>query len=109
MLRFDKMTVKAQEAMQESQEIAARHEQQEITPLHLLSALVAQTDGVVPSLLTRLGVRTETLSAELERELGRLPKVQGFSQQTMGRALNDTLEQSVREADKFKDEYISTE
>ena len=109
MLRFDKMTVKAQEALQESQEIAARHEQQEIAPLHLLSALVGQTDGVVPSLLTRLGVRTEALSVEIERELGRLPKVQGFSQQTMGRALNDVLEQSFKEADKFKDDYVSTE
>jgi ATP-dependent Clp protease ATP-binding subunit ClpB len=109
MLRFDKMTVKAQEALQESQEIAARHEQQEIAPLHLLSALVAQADGVVPSLLTRLGVRTEALAGEIERELGRLPKVQAFSQQTMGRALNDVLEQAVKEADKFKDEYVSTE
>jgi ATP-dependent Clp protease ATP-binding subunit ClpB len=109
MLRFDKMTVKAQEALQEAQEIAARHEQQEIAPLHLLSALVAQTDGVVPSLLARLGVRSEMLSAEIERELGRLPKVQGFSQQNMGRALNDVLEQAFKEADKFKDEYVSTE
>ncbi len=109
MLRFDKMTVKAQEALQESQEIAARHEQQEIAPLHLLSALASQTDGVVPSLLARLGVRTEALSVEIEREVGRLPKVQGFSQQTMGRALNDVLEQSFKEADKFKDEYVSTE
>jgi len=109
MLRFDKMTVKAQEALQESQEIAARHEQQEIAPLHLLSALVAQTGGVVPSLLARLGVRTETLASEIERELGRVPKVEGFSQQTMGRALNDVLEQAFQEADKFKDEYVSTE
>jgi ATP-dependent Clp protease ATP-binding subunit ClpB len=109
MLRFDKMTVKAQEALQESQEIAARHEQQEIAPLHLLSALVAQTDGVVPSLLARLGVRTDALTNEIERELGRLPKVQGFSQQNMGRALNDVLEQAFKEADKFKDEYVSTE
>src|SRR5438105_14402222 len=109
MLRFDKMTVKAQEALQESQEIAARHEQQEIAPLHLLSALVAQADGVVPSLLTRLGVRTEALAGEIERELGRLPKVQGFSQQTMGRALNDVLEQAFKEADRFKDDYVSTE
>ena len=103
------MTVKAQEALQEAQEIAARHEQQEIAPLHLLSALVAQTDGVVPSLLARLGARSETLTAEIERELGRLPKVQGFSQQNMGRALNDVLEQAFKEADKFKDEYVSTE
>jgi len=109
MLRFDKMTVKAQEALQESQEIAARHEQQEIAPLHLLSALVAQADGVVPSLLTRLGVRAEALAGDIERELGRLPKVQGFSQQTMGRALNDVLEQAFKEADRFKDEYVSTE
>jgi ATP-dependent Clp protease ATP-binding subunit ClpB len=109
MLRFDKMTVKAQEALQESQEIAARHEQQEIAPLHLLSALVGQTDGVVPSLLGRLGVRAEGLAPEIERELGRLPKVQGFSQQNMGRALNDVLEQAFKEADKFKDDYVSTE
>jgi len=109
MLRLDKMTVKAQEALQEAQEIAARHEQQEIAPLHLLSALVAQADGVVPSLLTRLGIRTEALAGEIERELGRLSKVQGFSQQTMGRALNDVLELAFKEADKFKDEYVSTE
>ena len=109
MLRLDKMTVKAQEALQESQEIAARHEQQEIAPLHLLSALVAQTDGVVPSLLERLGVRSATLEGEIDRELNRLPKVQGFSQQTMGRALNDVLEQAQKEADKFKDDYVSTE
>ncbi len=109
MLRFDKMTVKAQEALQASQEIAARHEQQEIAPLHVLTALVAQADGVVPSLLTRLGVRTEALASEIERELGRLPKVHGFSQQTMGRTLNDVLEQAFKEADKFKDDYVSTE
>jgi len=109
MLRFDKMTVKAQESLQESQEIAARHEQQEIAPLHLLGALVAQTDGVVPSLLARLGVRTDALTNEIERELGRLPKVQGFSQQNMGRALNDVLELAFKEADRFTDEYVSTE
>src|SRR5262249_25339887 len=109
MLRFEKMTVKAQEALQDGQEIATRNEQQEIAPLHLLSALVAQTDGVVPSLLARLGVHSQTLASEIERELGRLPKVQGFSQQTMGRALNDVLELAFKEADKFKDDYVSTE
>jgi len=58
MLRFDKMTVKAQEAVQESQEIAARHENQAIEPLHLLVALVEQKDGVVPPLLARLAFAT---------------------------------------------------
>src|SRR5438874_7731951 len=109
MLRFEKMTVKAQEAVQAAQEVAAQRENQQIEPIHLLAALVTQVDGVVPPLLARLGVRTETLSQEIEREIGRLPKVQGFAQQHMGRALNDVLEGAFKEADNFKDEYVSTE
>jgi len=109
MLRFEKMTVKAQEAVQESQEVAARHENQAIEPLHLLAALVEQKDGVVPPLLARLGIRSELLMQDLDREIGRLPKVQGFGQHNMSRALNDVLEASFDEAEKFKDEYVSTE
>jgi len=109
MLRFEKMTVKAQEAVQGSQEIAARHENQAIEPLHLLVALVEQKDGVVPPLLARLGIRSELLMQDLDREISRLPKVQGFGQHNMSRALNDVLEASFDEAEKFKDEYVSTE
>src|SRR5277367_2591122 len=109
MLCFDKMTVKAQEALQQAQEIAARHQNQAVEPLHLLSALILQPDGVVPSLLTRLGIRSEALTQDLDRELARLPKVQGFAQQNLSRALNDVLERSFEEATKFKDEYVSTE
>ncbi len=109
MVRFEKLTVKAQEALEDAQEVAARHENQEITPLHLLAALANQADGVVPPLLARLGIRQEVLSNDVERELGRLPKVQGFSEQRTGRALNDALERAFKEADKFKDEYVSTE
>jgi len=109
MVRFEKLTVKAQEALEDAQEVAARHENQEITPLHLLAALANQADGVVPPLLARLGIRQDVLSNDVERELGRLPKVQGFSEQRTGRALNDALERAFKEADKFKDEYVSTE
>ena len=109
MLRFDKMTVKAQEAVQSAQEIAASHENQQIEPVHLLGALAAQTDGVVPPLLGRLGIHSEALSQEIEREIAELPKVQGFSQQHMGRPMNDVLERAFKEADNFKDEYVSTE
>jgi len=108
-LRFDKMTVKAQEAVQESQEIAARHQNQLIEPLHLLVALVEQKDGVVPPLLARLGIRNELLMQDVDREISRLPKVQGFGQHNMSRALNDVLERTFDEAEKFKDEYVSTE
>ena len=94
MLRFEKMTVKAQEAVQGAQEVAARHENQQIEPIHLLSALVAQADGVVPPLLARLGVHTEGLAQEIERHIARLPKVQGFAELHMGRPLSDVLEQA---------------
>src|SRR6266849_1143698 len=109
MLRFEKMTVKAQEAVQSAQEVAARRENQQIEPVHLLAALAAQADGVVPPLLARLGVRTEALSQEIDREIGRLPKVHGFAQQHMGRPLNEVLERAFKEADRSKDEYVSSE
>src|SRR6202795_3402306 len=109
MLRFEKMTVKAQEAVQSAQEIAASHENQQIEPIHLLAALVAQDGGVVPPLVTKLGIRPEVLSQEIEREISRLPKVQGFGQQHMGTAVNRVLERAFKEAENFKDEYVSTE
>jgi ATP-dependent Clp protease ATP-binding subunit ClpB len=108
-LRFEKLTVKAQEALQNAQEIAARHENQQVESVHLLSALVSQADGVVPPLLARLGIRPEVLTQEIEREIGRLPKVSGFGQQHLGRGLNDALERAFKEAERFKDEYVSTE
>ena len=109
MLRFEKMTVKAQEAVQNAQEFAARAENQQIEPVHLLASLVAQADGVVPPLLARLGVSKDLLAQEITREIARLPKVQGFGQQHMGRAANDVLERAFREAENFKDDYVSTE
>jgi ATP-dependent Clp protease ATP-binding subunit ClpB len=109
MLRFDKMTVKAQEVLQQAQEVAASHQNQAVEPIHLLAALVQQADGVVPPLLARLGIRQELLTQDVEREIERLPKVQGFAQQNLGRALNEVLERAFEEATKFKDEYVSTE
>jgi ATP-dependent Clp protease ATP-binding subunit ClpB len=109
MLRFEKMTVKAQDALQSAKDVAANHENQQIEPVHLLAAMVAQPDGVVSPLLARLGIRSELLTQELEREIGRLPKVTGFAQQNMSRALNEVLERAFKEAENFKDEYVSTE
>ena len=109
MLRYDKLTVKAQEALQEAQDIAGKAGQQQIEPLHLLAALVGQQDGVVPPLLNRLGVRPESVEAEIEAQLSRLPKVSGVSQQYLGNAANEVLEAAFDEAEKFKDEYVSAE
>jgi ATP-dependent Clp protease ATP-binding subunit ClpB len=109
MFRFDKLTLKAQEAVQSAQEIAARHDHQQIEPLHLLAALVAQHDGIVPPLLSRLGVRPETLAGEIEAWFARLPKVTGVAQQQLSPASNKVLEGAFVEAEQFKDEYVSAE
>jgi ATP-dependent Clp protease ATP-binding subunit ClpB len=109
MLRFDKLTVKAQEALQAAQEMGARSGQQQIEPLHLLWALVAQGDGVVPPLLEKLGVAPARLAAEIEKQIERLPKVSGVSEQFLSRSSNDVLQRAFDEAQRLKDEYVSTE
>ena len=109
MLRFDKLTVKAQEALQAAQEMGARSGQQQIEPLHLLWALIAQGDGVVPPLLEKLGAPPAALASEIEKQIERLPKVSGVSQQYLSQASNDVLERAFDEAQRLKDEYVSTE
>lgn len=71
-IRFDKLTRKAQQALQDAQEQAARRSHQELTGLHLLAALLAQSDGIVLPLLAKLGARPERIAAEVERALQRL-------------------------------------
>jgi ATP-dependent Clp protease ATP-binding subunit ClpB len=109
MLRFDKLTVKAQEALQAAQEMGGRSGQQQIEPLHLLWALIAQGDGVVPPLLEKLGVSPTRLAADVEKQIERLPKVSGVSEQYLSPATNQVLERAFDEAQRLKDEYVSTE
>src|SRR5579862_2929125 len=109
MLRFDKLTVKAQEALQAAQEFGGRSGQQQIEPLHLLWALVAQGDGVVPPLLEKLGVSPARIASEIDQQVERLPKVSGVSQQYLSNATNDVLSRAFDEAQSLKDEYVSTE
>ena len=109
MLRLDKLTVKAQEALTAAQEFGGRSGQQQIEPLHLLWALAAQGDGVVPPLLEKLGVSPVRLAGEIEKQVARLPKVSGVSQQYLSPASNQVLERAFDEAQGLKDEYVSTE
>jgi ATP-dependent Clp protease ATP-binding subunit ClpB len=109
MLRFDKFTVKAQEALQAAQEMSARSGQQQVEPVHLLWALVAQQEGVVPPLLEKLGASPTSLAGEAEKQIERLPKVSGAGEQFLSRAANEVLEKAFSEAERLKDEYVSTE
>src|ERR1700741_2227597 len=109
MPRFDKLTLKTQEAMQAAQEMAARYGQQQVQPLHVLWALLAQGDGVVPPLLEKLGVSPAQLASEVEKQVERLPKVSGGSEQYLSPEANKVLERAFEEAQRLKDEYVSTE
>jgi len=109
MLRMDKLTVKAQEALQAAQEYAGRSGQQQIEPLHILWALIAQGEGVVPPLLEKLGAAPTRLTGEIEKQVERLPKISGVSQQYLSQSSNNVLEKAFDEAQSLKDEYVSTE
>src|ERR1700690_3921900 len=107
--RLDKLTVKAQEALQAAQELASRSGQQQIEPLHILWALIAQGDGGVPPLLEKLGVSPTTLAAEAQKQIQTLPQISGVSDQYLSKASNDVLQRAFDEAQRLKDEYVSTE
>jgi ATP-dependent Clp protease ATP-binding subunit ClpB len=107
--RFDKYTVKAQEALQTTQEVASRHGNQQMEPVHLLLALVEQTDGIVPAILSRLGVAPAAVATEAERSIEALPKVGGTSDFYLSPSLKQLLDDAAKETEQFKDEYVSTE
>ncbi|MGQ0570140.1 MAG: ATP-dependent chaperone ClpB [Armatimonadota bacterium] len=111
-MRFDKFTEKAQEALLGAQRDAASRGHQAPDPEHLLLALIEQTDGLVPPLLTRLGVDPRVLRTRLSADLERRPRVQGAQPQggiVLSPRLARVLETAQREADRLKDEYLSTE
>src|SRR5213596_3519136 len=108
-MRLDKLTVKAQEALQAAQALASEHGHQSIEPEHLLHALVAQKDGVVAPILGKLGVRADTLASQVDAALEKIPQVRGGSGQYMGERLRAALERAQKQAESMKDEYVSTE
>ena len=110
-MQFDRLTTKGQQAVQEAQQIAHRHEHQEVDGEHLFTALLEQTDSLVPALLQKLGVSVDRISSDLETELSRRVKVQGTASSDvfLSSALKKTFDSAESEARKLKDDYVSTE
>src|SRR6201996_2734710 len=109
-IRWEKLTVKSQEAMQQAQGRAAEFGNPEIQPVHLLLALIEDREGVIPAVLEKIGVPTERLESNLHQIEEKLPRMQGASAQPgPGSMLTRVLEQVFREAANFKDDYVSTE
>jgi ATP-dependent Clp protease ATP-binding subunit ClpB len=108
--RFDKLTVKAQEAVQHAQEIAEKHGHQQLVPLHLLEALLHEEQGIVRPLLQKIGANVGQLETMVASELSRLPKVSGSNTQIAAApATGKVLDQAQKLADQMKDSFVSTE
>ncbi|MGQ9523500.1 MAG: ATP-dependent chaperone ClpB [Armatimonadota bacterium] len=110
-MRLDRLTVRAQEALQEANETAQGYGHQQIEPEHVLLALVRQRDGIVAPIIQRLGSDPARIASALEAHLSRLPKVSGTAagQVYISGRLNSMLTRAWDEAQKLKDEYLSTE
>jgi len=109
-IRWEKLTVKSQQAMEQAQGRATELGNAETLPVHLLLSLMEDREGVIPSVLGKIGVPIERLESDLHQIEERLPRVSGSaSQPSLSQALNKVLEQAFREASNFKDEYVSTE
>ena len=107
--RFEKLTIKGQEAVGRAQTLATQVGNPQIEALHLLASLMEETDGIVHPLLEKIGVNLQQLSSIVESEVDRLPKVSGGASPPVGQSLMQVLQGAQSEAEQMKDEYISTE
>jgi ATP-dependent Clp protease ATP-binding subunit ClpB len=108
-IKWDRLTVKSQEAVQAASGHAAENGNPEVLPLHLMAALLEDREGVVIPVLEKVGVPVEQLLSGVNSAIAKLPKVQGGGQPGMSASLQKVLEQGFKEAENFKDDYVSTE
>jgi len=109
-IRWEKLTVKSQEAVQRASDLASENGNPELLPIHLLAALLEDKEGIVVPVLGRMGARPEQLLSEANAEIIKLPKVSGDSARPhMSSAFQKVMDSAFKQADIFKDEYVSAE
>ena len=109
-IRWDKFTLKSQEAIQKASSLANENGQPEVLPIHLLAALVEDREGIIVPLLQKIGVPTEQLVSSARKVIDGLPKVSGAaSEPGLSAGMQKVLNEASKEAQDFKDEYVSTE
>ncbi|RYZ60931.1 MAG: type VI secretion system ATPase TssH, partial [Proteobacteria bacterium] len=107
-MRIDQFTQKSQDAIASAQQLAATRGHPEVRPLHLVHALLEDGQTTIHSLFAKLGVDVARTRAAVDRELGRLPQSSGGNA-NVSRPLMDVLTESNAQAERLKDEYVSTE
>ena len=110
-MRLDKLTLKAQEVIQTSQQTAERLGHQQIEPEHLLAAAFELTDGAIPPILGKIGANQGQLRKEIGAALERLPRISGtgYGQAYISPRTKAVLDQAFKEAEQMRDEFISLE
>jgi len=110
-MRLDKFTIKAQDALAQAQKEAEERSHQQIEPEHLLAALIEQEEGVIPSILKKMGVDNRAILSKLDGMLASKPKVYGQANLAsyLSPIINLVIEKAFKEADLLKDEFVSTE
>src|SRR5579859_6699602 len=106
---INKFTLNAQNAVAAAQSLASEYGQQQVDNEHLFLALLRQEESVVPAVLKKIGVDPAQLDRSLEKDIAGLPKVEGGGQLYVTPRLAKALDAAHKEADKMKDEYVSTE
>jgi len=108
-MRFDKLTIKSQELIQDAQSLAAEHNNQQIEPEHLLKSMLAQDQGVAGSILRKLGTSPGSVAQELSLAIDRFPKISGMAEAYLAPRTKAVLDIAFKEATKMKDQYVSIE
>jgi len=110
-MRFDKLTLKAQEIIQDSQQVAERKGHQQIEPEHVLRAILDQREGVIPPILGKIGVSREQIIEAVEAALEKIPRVTGTGtgQVYISPRTKGALDKAFAEAKQMKDEYVGLE
>jgi ATP-dependent Clp protease ATP-binding subunit ClpB len=107
-MRFDRFTIRGQEAVQEAIGIAERNQNQQVEPEHILASMLGQKEGTLRPILGRIGARPEQILSEVQAAIAKFPKVSG-GQQYFSSRTNTVFQEAQKEAEKMTDEYISTE
>src|SRR5678816_4473578 len=107
-MRFDRFTIRGQEAVQEAIGVAEKNQNQQVEPEHLISAMHDQKAGVVRPLFGKAGANVAAVATDIETSIAKLPKASG-GQQYFSSRTNTIFQEAQKEAEKMQDEYVSTE
>ena len=108
-MRLDKLTIKAQELIQQAQALSGQHGNQQIEPEHLLAVMLQTPEGIATGILQKMGVSPASILQDIEQAIDRLPKVSGGGDIYFSAATRHVLDTAFAEADKMKDAYVSVE